>query len=260
MRSQEDIAPTNYKCDICKDEKGWTEWRDADVWGDGRYVRKEQVWVDCSCTNQRKIEGLINSSHITEEFQKMRFNNFDIEGLSNYVKRMKEKSEEYFTHFKNVRNTRTNSIALIGQPGVGKTHLLMAVSNNLITKGSIPVMYFPFVSTIAEMQANTFEKEEAITQRAKEVEVLFIDDLYKPAGGKPQATEWQQRKVYDIVNHRYLNNLPILLSSELQFPEMLAVDEATGSRLFEMTENYTVSVPKNFRLNYRTRKLFKEAN
>lgn len=75
-----------------------------------------------------------------------------------------------------------------------------------------------------------------------------------------QATIWQQRKMYDIVNHRYLNKMPILLSSELEFPEMLAVDEATASRLFEMTEEYTVSVEKDFRLNYRTRKLFnKEA-
>lgn len=52
MKSQEDIAQNNYTCDICKDEKGWTEWRDADVFGDGRIVRKEQVWVDCPCTKQ----------------------------------------------------------------------------------------------------------------------------------------------------------------------------------------------------------------
>ena len=62
--------------------------------------------------------------------------------------------------------------------------------------------------------------------------------------------------MYDIINHRYLNNLPILLSSELNFGEMLAVDEAIASRLFEMCKQYTKSINKNAKLNYRMKELF----
>ncbi|MCM3316159.1 DnaA/Hda family protein [Rummeliibacillus stabekisii] len=256
MMSQEDIAPSNFECETCKDAGGWTEWRDADVFGNGRVVRKEKVWVECSCAKQRKHERLINGSHITQEFQKMRFENFVGEGLDKKILNMAKKAKQYYDEFEEIRKTSQNGIALLGQPGIGKTHLLMAISNNLMLKKHIPVMYFPFVTMTSEMRANQFEKEETITRQAKEIDVLFIDDLYKPVAGKPKASEWEQLKMYDIVNYRYLNRKPILLSCELDPAQLLAIDEATGSRLFEMTQEFTVSVEKDFRLNYRTRKLF----
>lgn len=263
-KSQEDIVATEYSCPKCKDKGGWVEERKSEInyiGSDGKkHPMRNQVWVDCSCAKQRKLERLINGSHITPEFQKMRFENFVGEGLDTKILNMAKKAKQYYDEFAEIRNTPKNGIALLGQPGIGKTHLLMAISNNLMLKRQVPVMYFPFVTMTSEMRANQFEKEETITQQAKEIDVLFIDDLYKPAAGKPKASEWEQLKMYDIVNYRYLNRKPILLSCELDPAQLLAIDEATGSRLFEMTEDYTVSVPKDFRLNYRTRKLFKEAN
>lgn len=248
-------TPREYKCDKCKDEGGWVEKRDTDVYGDGRIIRKEDFWIECSCAKQRKLNRLIASSQITPEFQKMKFSNFKGEGVSSDVIDMAKVAKNYCDNYEVIKNTANNSIALMGQPGTGKTHLLTAVSNNLLNKG-IAVMYFPFISMMNDIQANQFEKKDEIINRAKRAELLFIDDLYKPTAGTPQCSPFEQKTMYDIINHRYLNKMPILLSCELGFPDLLAVDEATGSRIFEMCQDYAKEIKKDFRQNYRTKKLF----
>lgn len=245
---------TTYDCDKCKDQFGWIEKREADVFGNGQLVREEEVWVTCTCVEQRRIERLAKQSQITEKFSEKKFSNFSSD-VSDEVKSLARLAKKYFDDFNDIRHNQQNSIALLGQPGIGKTHLLMAVSNLLLAKGK-QVMYFPYVSTLKAMQANNFENDARITESACNAEILFIDDLYKPVDRKPQASEWQCSKMYDIINHRYLNNLPILLSSELNFGEMLAVDEAIASRLFEMSKRYTKSINKNAKLNYRMKELF----
>jgi DNA replication protein DnaC len=63
----------------------------------------------------------------------------------------------------------------------------------------------------------------------KECPVLLIDDLYK---GK--TTESDINLVYEIINHRYLKGIPIILSCEYDMDKLLEFDEAIGSRIAEM--------------------------
>src|SRR5690606_10917926 len=145
-----------------------------------------------------------------------------------------------------VRSTRYNSIALIGRSGSGKTHLLMAVSNNLLSKG-IGVVYFPWAEGFNELKSD-FDLLDERVSRLQNVDVLFIDDMWK---GRSKPTDFQLEQCYAIVNHRYLNNLPILVSSEKDFAEMCTYDEAIGSRLKEMSKGNTVTIKGGIELNYR---------
>lgn len=52
------------------------------------------------------------------------------------------------------------------------------------------------------------------------------------------------------MNFRYLNGLPVIVSCELGVSELMAVDEAIGSRLMEMCGSCLVEM-KGKRLNYR---------
>ncbi|WP_042274742.1 hypothetical protein [[Clostridium] dakarense] len=56
--------------------------------------------------------------------------------------------------------------------------------------------------------------------------------------------------VFELVNHRYFNNLPVIVSSEKSFEELIEIDEAIGSRLIEMCKGYRVEI-RGKRLNYR---------
>uniref|UniRef100_UPI00164B3367 DnaA ATPase domain-containing protein n=1 Tax=Bacillus tropicus TaxID=2026188 RepID=UPI00164B3367 len=87
-------------------------------------------------------------------------------------------------------NCRKNSIALLGRPGSGKTHLLTALSNYVMRQKQTPVLYLPFVEGFTDVK-NDFDLFDAKLGRMKQADVLFIDDLFKPLNGKPRATDWQ---------------------------------------------------------------------
>lgn len=105
----------------------------------------------------------------------------------------------------------------------------------------MPVIYFPFVEGFTDLK-NDFALLEAKLNRMKQADVLFIDDLFKPVNGKPRATDWQLEQMYSVLNYRYLNHKPILLSSELTIEALVRVDEALGTRIYEMCSDYLVII------------------
>jgi DNA replication protein DnaC len=222
---------------ICSPDKAW-EWCTT-------YSRR------CGCVEKMKAERMMKASEITDEFKKLGFQKFVTQGKPPVILDAYECALEYYQEFKTIRNERRNSIALMGQPGAGKTHLLTAISNNLINRLHVPVLYFPYVEGFNDLK-DDFDLLEAKLERMKNVEVLFIDDLFKPVKGKPRATEWQVEQTYSVINYRYLNHKPILISSELTVDELVDVDEALGTRIYQMCQDFTVVIKGNKKqLNHR---------
>ena len=250
-----------YNCPKCKDEGGYLVRKKAGETtllqnGDEIILKYDtEEWQKCECTKIRQLNRLIKSSAITEEFQKMSFKNFSTDDLHPVVAEMKSKANQYYRAFDEIKGFRQNSIMLIGQAGSGKTHLLTAVSNYLMHAKQVPVLYFPYKDGMNDIAANNFERKSEIMERMKEVDVLFIDDLFKPIGGKVDVKPWQAEIIFEVVNYRYLNNKPMLISSELSLDEMLYIDEALTSRLFEMAQDFTVTIKKDMKVNYRLRKV-----
>lgn len=183
----------------------------------------------------------------------MGFGNFNVEGKELVIIDSRDCAMEYFTNYEEIKHSRTNSIALLGQPGAGKTHLLTAVANNFIQKKLIPVLYFPYIEGFNDLRDDLKKLEEKL-QRMKEVEVLFIDDLFKPVRGNPQATEWELKQLFSVINYRYLNHKPIMISSELDIDRMLNLDEALATRIAEMCKSYMVVIKGDKKvLNHRLR-------
>lgn len=234
------VSETDYHLGkVCAPEKAW-EWHDS-------YSER------CRCVKQKTIQNLLQSSEITEEFRKHEFNTFVTEGKDQVIKDAFQCAQEYILDFSDIRKSRTNSIALLGQPGSGKTHLLTAIANYLMVNKQVSVLYFPYVEGFDDLK-DDFEILEEKMNRMKKTDVLFIDDLFKPVGRsrRPRATEWQVEKIYALINYRYLNHLPILISSELTVDELEAVDEAIGTRMYEMCKHYTVLIQgEKKRLNQR---------
>lgn len=220
-------------CEICQDEQGYLITENG-----------AQSWKICDCVKQRRIERLMKSSRLSEEFRKLTFDNY-ITDRNGKLEIAKGLALKYVADFESIRRERKNSIALIGQVGSGKTHLLCAVANRLLSSG-IQVIYFPFVEGLNDLKAN-FEVIEEKADQLKRCEVLFIDDLFK---GRDQPTNWQLETIYSIINFRYLNHLPILLTSEKSFDDLIRIDEATGSRIYEMSKNHNYTF-KGQELNHR---------
>ena len=81
--------------------------------------------------------------------------------------------------------------------------------------------------------------------RYKNARVLFVDDLFK---GKINDSDINI--MFELINHRYFNNLPMIVSCEFSVGRLLEVDEAFGSRLIEMSKCRVVEL-RGRELNYR---------
>ncbi len=152
----------------------------------------------------------------------------------------------YAKNFKQLQSDRRNSIMFMGQVGSGKTHLSLAIANKLMDKG-IGVIYMPYRESIMSLKQNIMEEEsyKKLMNRYKNSRVLLIDDLFK--GG---VTKSDLNIMFEIINHRYFNNLPMIISTEKYLEELMNIDEAIGSRIIEMSKAYIINLVGK-KLNYR---------
>lgn len=144
-----------------------------------------------------------------------------------------------------------------GQSGSGKTHLCTAVCRHLLLAGE-EVRYMPWRDKIAELKAMSLDNDRRteIINGYKTAQILYIDDLYKvgkAADGSSNPTGADIGLAFEIINHRYINHLPTIVSTEKTPQELVEIDEATGSRIIEMAGNHVYSIGRNQRRNYRLR-------
>ena len=134
----------------------------------------------------------------------------------------------------------------LGQVGSGKTHLSMAICNELMDRG-ISVIYMGYRDCLTNIKQNMLDSVyyNKVMNRYKNARVLFVDDLFK---GK--ISDSDVNIMFELINHRYFNNLPVIISSECGVDRLLGIDEALGSRLIEMSKGRIVEL-RGRNLNYR---------
>ena len=173
------------------------------------------------------------------------------EGKPAAIIQAKAEAMEYVKVFQQVRNERNNSIALLGQVGSGKTHLSIAIANNLMNK-CIGVLYMQYRDSIMLLKKCITDETRYSHEiyKYKNASVLLIDDLFKGVLRKGEANDSDLRIMFEIINHRYLDSLPIIVSSEYSADRLLDFDEAIGSRILEMCKGFVVEFCGT-ELNYR---------
>lgn len=136
-----------------------------------------------------------------------------------------------------------------GQSGSGKTHICSAIANYQRSK-SVRVKYIVWTDAINKLK--DFE-DNSYMNELKMVECLYIDDLFKKVGTKYSdgLTSSDITKTWELINHRNLNNLKTIISSEMTLIDILNVDESLGSRIKQSAKNYFVNVTEDVRKNMR---------
>lgn len=136
---------------------------------------------------------------------------------------------------------------MVGSVGAGKSHLCTALVGLLIERGmEARYMLWRDVSVRAKAVVND-EEYGRIVDPLKRVKVLYIDDLFK--GGAPKEADI--KLAFEILNYRYADQkLLTVISSERTIEELLDIDEAVGSRIYERSRGYYLPLDgmKNWRL------------
>lgn len=192
----------------------------------------------CECKELKDAKERLERSGISEEFQKKGFKNFNDRGME-LLKKAKAMAIDYCKKFPEIRGTRYNSVLLQGQVGSGKTHLSMAICNAIMTNHKTGVLYMPYreeITKIKQCVRDAINYDNAIS-RYKNVPVLMIDDLLK---GK--SSDADVNILFEIINHRYIKNLPMIISTEKTTDELLDFDEGTMSRVIEMARGHQIEI------------------
>lgn len=215
-------------------------------WGKG--------WVQCECQKVRSAERRIEKSGLADEIREKTFKNFRAE--SDWQQAMKDTAIAYGKAFFDAKaqGGKIPWFFISGQPGCGKTHLCTALCGALLNRG-IPVSYMQWVTESRRLRgfANDPDSFDELLAPYTDVEVLYIDDLFKQRGHKELIVSDAEGKVlFEILNTRYIQNKATVISTEWFLEtELMELDDGTFSRVYERSKGFTVSIERGEGKNYR---------
>lgn len=229
-----------YDCPLCKN-KGVIYFIKA-------YSDYEGVaCVTCDCMELRESRRRIKKSGIEPLLKYYTFESYKTD--KPFQRGIKQRAEE----FVNGGYHESSWFFIGGQVGCGKTHICTAIAGELLKNGkAVRYMQWRDDATKLKAYANSEERDELI-KPFKETKVLYIDDLFKTQQGV-NVTPADVNLAFEILNYRYNNRdkLITIISSEKLIPEIIAIDEAVGSRIKELCgAKFSIGINPDKEKNYR---------
>ncbi len=168
----------------------------------------------CSCVQERQQLGRqqgweqkLCSARLRKKFRKRTFANFQV---SPGTRIAYEAARDYVENFATYRRTG-KSLIFLGDVGRGKTHLAAAILQEVLRQGfdGIFVVVIELLNEIRDTYERSDKTEGDLLQVVKEVDLLVLDDL----AAAERFTEWEKAKLYEIINARYEDEKPIIITT-----------------------------------------------
>ena len=213
-------------CPLCDD----TGWKPIDDHGVRRVVR-------CDCWRERIVHDRLGDANIPKRYLHCTFENFTAynESLEQAVAKARHVADSFPV---------SRGLLFEGQPGVGKTHLAVAVLKQVIETAGVRGLFYDtrdllrVIRSTYDASIRTTELE--VLRPVMTADLLVLDDL-----GAEKTSEWVEETMNLIVNTRYNERrLTVFTSNYQDFPEELAepnslifrIGHRMRSRLHEMCE------------------------
>ncbi len=161
-----------------------------------------------------RLEKLRNHSLMGERFESCTFENFEVDNTN---KRFFNIAKRYCDKFDEIKKENIG-LLLHGAPGTGKTYLAFCIANNLINKMT-PVIAISSIGLLGRIKETYSrygsEGEVEIINSLKNASLLILDDL-----GAENNTAWSKEKIYEIIDSRYRDGKPIIITTNLSLEQL----------------------------------------
>jgi DNA replication protein DnaC len=213
-------------CELCYDS-GWLT----------TVVDGVEAVQRCDCWRARVVEHQMAAARVPRRYMHCELTNFE----QNYdsLREAHRKARVFIDKFPVV----DKGLLFHGAHGVGKTHLATAILKDVIrTRGARA--YFYETRELLKLVRDTYnssvdETEMDVLRPVLEADLLVLDDV-----GAEKTSEWVQETLGLVVNTRYSEGRPTILTTNLWDPPdstdpnsiMFRLGARIRSRLFEMCD------------------------
>lgn len=135
--------------------------------------------------------------------------------------------------------TPERSLVLTGFVGTGKTHQALGALRAAATCGRrLRFQLGTAADFYASLRPRDKHDSEAVMAQWRAADLILLDDL-----GAAKLTEWAEEQTYRLVNHRYENDKPMIITTNVvgeRFSEVLG--DRIASRLAEAAAGHVVGL------------------
>ena len=181
------------RCDCSKAKDYWKE------------IDNKEYEIQKRKRLQNIINNIYKQNYIGRKLQKMNLENFYFDSSNKYVL---DVVNDYISKNKDIM--KSDSLIIMGKSEAGKTHLAAAIANKLIENDKTVLMerLTNLLDRIRESYENNTKSENELIELFSNVDMLIIDDL-----GTEKISSWALEKLYTIIQNRYENGLPIIITT-----------------------------------------------
>jgi len=171
--------------------------------------------VPCICRSEEVRQSararLFKMSSL-DALKGLTFDNFQKRGRVGLGQIQGDSLENAFNQAQIFAERQQGWLLITGRYGCGKTHLAAAIANQAIETG-IATLFLTVPDLLDWLRYAYSGVEMSFEERFEEIRgipLLILDDF-----GTQNATAWAQEKIFQIINHRYVNQLPTVITSNM---------------------------------------------
>lgn len=191
----------------------------------------------CTCFTELSAKLAAEKLNQSVQFESCSFSSFS---LSYYSGQHTESGKSCYTamecvylfcqEYANRFSLQSPSVLMYGKTGLGKTHLSLAIANEVLKKG-FSVLYDSVINFLRQVEKEHFGRETRNSDTLElllSCDLLILDDL-----GTEFHSQFYQSTIYNIINTRMNRKKPTIISTNLNYDEISHLyDERITSRIF----------------------------
>lgn len=174
----------------------------------------------CACMKEKLIMAGLESSGMQELIISQTFENFDLGYYSGEaLARMKTILDIAKQYAQGFEAGKSGNIIMMGNTGLGKTHISSAMGGVIIKKGN-DVYYTGAVEMLSEFEDERFgydrsEEKSAILDKYFTCDLLIIDDL-----GTELINQFSTSCLYNVINSRLIRKKSTIINTNFTRDEL----------------------------------------